>query len=265
MVSAAVAALADMVSPQIIRAAVDNVLGGKEGKLPFFLDAPIKWAGGTAYLAEHIWIMAVAILIVAAVKVIAQYCFRVYNTKGAETLTKTMRDRLFGHIERLPYAWHAKHRTGDIIQRCTSDIETMKRFVSEQMTSIFRILVLLALSLGFMLSMNWKLTLVAMAPVPYIILRSFQFHRKIGAAKQDVIHFREATVGERRFWDAYIAGTELEMAILVPYESAVDRGDLFVIAGDQYEVVQKDRKDTKPVSWLLSLKKAVVRYAGNHS
>ena len=185
MVSAAVAALADMVSPQIIRAAVDNVLGGKEGKLPFFLDAPIKWAGGTAYLAEHIWIMAVAILIVAAVKVIAQYCFRVYNTKGAETLTKTMRDRLFGHIERLPYAWHAKHRTGDIIQRCTSDIETMKRFVSEQMTSIFRILVLLALSLGFMLSMNWKLTLVAMAPVPYIILRSFQFHRKIGAAFLD--------------------------------------------------------------------------------
>ncbi len=185
MISAAVAALADMVSPQIIRAAVDNVLGGKEGKLPFFLDAPIKWAGGTAYLAEHIWIMAAAILIVAAVKVIAQYCFRVYNTKGAETLTKTMRDRLFGHIERLPYAWHAKHRTGDIIQRCTSDIDTMKRFVSEQMTSIFRILVLLALSLGFMLSMNWKLTLVAMAPVPYIILRSFQFHRKIGAAFLD--------------------------------------------------------------------------------
>ena len=185
MVSAAVAALADMVSPQIIRAAVDNVLGGKEGKLPFFLDAPIKWAGGTAYLAEHIWIMAVAILIVAAVKVIAQYCFRVYNTKGAETLTKTMRDRLFGHIERLPYAWHAKHRTGDIIQRCTSDIETMKRFVSEQMTSIFRILVLLALSLGFMISMNWKLMLIAMAPVPWIILRSFYFHKKIGAAFLD--------------------------------------------------------------------------------
>ena len=156
MVSAAVAALADMVSPQIIRAAVDNVLGGKEGKLPFFLDAPIKWAGGTAYLAEHIWIMAVAILIVAAVKVIAQYCFRVYNTKGAETLTKTMRDRLFGHIERLTYAWHAKHRTGDIIQRCTSDIETMKRFVSEQMTSIFRILVLLALS-GALLAASWAL------------------------------------------------------------------------------------------------------------
>jgi ATP-binding cassette subfamily B protein len=185
MLSAAVAALADMVSPQIIRMAVDNALGGKESNLSPFVMGIVDRFGGFAYLGEHIWIMAAAILVVAAVKVVAQYCFRVYNTKGAETLTKTMRDRLFGHIERLPYAWHAKHRTGDIIQRCTSDIETMKRFVSEQMTSIFRILVLLVLSLSFMLSMNWKLTVIAMLPVPYVILRSFQFHRKIGAAFLD--------------------------------------------------------------------------------
>lgn len=185
MLSAAVAALADMVSPQIIRMAVDNALGGKESNLSPLVMGIVDRFGGFAYLGEHIWIMAAAILMVAAVKVVAQYCFRVYNTKGAETLTKTMRDRLFGHIERLPYAWHAKHRTGDIIQRCTSDIETMKRFVSEQMTSIFRILVLLVLSLSFMLSMNWKLTVIAMLPVPYVILRSFQFHRKIGAAFLD--------------------------------------------------------------------------------
>ena len=185
MVSAAVAALADMVSPQIIRIAVDNALGGKEANLSAFTMGIVKRFGGFGYLGEHIWIMAAAILVVAAVKVLAQYCFRVYNTKGAETLTKTMRDKLFGHIERLPYAWHAKHRTGDIIQRCTSDIDTMKRFVSEQMTSIFRVVVLLALSLGFMLSMSWKLTIIAMVPVPYVILRSFQFHRKIGAAFLD--------------------------------------------------------------------------------
>ena len=185
MLTAAMAALADMVSPQIIRMAVDNALGGKESNLSAFTMRIVERFGGFSYLGEHIWIMAVAILIVAAVKVLAQYCFRVFNTKGAETLTKTMRDRLFGHIERLPYAWHAKHRTGDIIQRCTSDIETMKRFVSEQMTSIFRILVLLILSLSFMLSMNWKLTLIAILPVPYIIFRSFQFHKKISKAFLD--------------------------------------------------------------------------------
>ena len=185
MVSAAVAALCDMVTPQIVRVAVDNALGGKEAHLPGFVMQLAERAGGFRYLGEHIWIFALLILAVAAVKVTMQYAFRVCNTKGAETLTKTMRDTLFGHIERLPYAWHAKNRTGDIIQRCTSDIDTLKSFISEQMTSIFRIIVLLVLSIGFMLSMNVKLTLIAMIPVPYIILRSFYFHRKIGAAFLD--------------------------------------------------------------------------------
>ena len=185
MVSAAAAALCDMVTPQIVRVAVDNALGGKEANLPAFVMRMVERAGGFAYLGAHIWILALAILAVAALKVTAQYAFRVCNTKGAETLTKTMRDSLFRHIERLPFAWHAKNRTGDIIQRCTSDIETLKGFISEQMTSIFRIVVLLVLSIGFMLSMNVKLTLIAMIPVPYIILRSFYFHRKIGAAFLD--------------------------------------------------------------------------------
>ena len=90
MLSAAVAALADMVSPQIIRMAVDNALGGKESNLSPFVMGIVDRFGGFAYLGEHIWIMAAAILVVAAVKVVAQYCFRVYNTKGAETLTKTI-------------------------------------------------------------------------------------------------------------------------------------------------------------------------------
>ena len=98
---------------------------------------------------------------------------------------QTMRDSLFSHIERLPYAWHMKNRTGDIIQRCTSDIDTLKNFLAEQMTNLIRIVVLLALSVAFMLSMNTRLTLIAMLPVPVIILYSFYFHRKIGEAFLD--------------------------------------------------------------------------------
>ena len=84
MLTAAVAALADMLSPQIVRAAVDNALGGKEASVAPFVQRLVDRFGGFAYLGEHIWIMAVAILIVAAVKVLAQYIFRVTNTEIAE-------------------------------------------------------------------------------------------------------------------------------------------------------------------------------------
>ena len=185
MFASAVSALADMLSPQIVRVAVDNALGGKPANLPDPVIRLVERLGGFAYLGEHIGILVLALLAVAAVKVLSQYGFQVSKTRATETLVKTMRDSLYGHIERLPFAWHMKHHTGDIIQRCTSDIDTMKNFVGEQMTGIVRIIILLMLSLLFMLSMNTKLTLVALLPVPFVIGYSFYFHRKIGEAFLD--------------------------------------------------------------------------------
>ncbi len=182
ILSAAVTSLADMVNPQIIRIALDHVIGSQPtDALAAPVLALIGRAGGVAYLRAHLYVMALAIVAVAAFGVLGQYLFRVCNTKGAESLVKTMRDRLYAHIARLPFGWHMKNRTGDIIQRCTSDIDTLKRFVSEQLTSVFRITIMLVLSLVFMLSMDPLLTLIAFIPMPLIIAYSLRFHHKIGA------------------------------------------------------------------------------------
>ena len=179
ILSAIISALADMISPQIIRMAIDNVLGGAAPTQSPLALRLVEKAGGFRYLAEHLWIMALAIVIVAAVKAAAQYLFRVSDTKASETLVKTMRDTLFTHIERLPFSWHGKNRTGDIIQRCTSDIDTLKNFVSEQLTQVFRIVILLILSIIFMLRMDVTLSLIALIPMPLILIYSFIFSRQI--------------------------------------------------------------------------------------
>ncbi len=179
VLAAGITALADLLQPQIIRAAIDCALGGKEGNFPAFVMTFVNALGGFSYLGQHLWIMALAILAVAVVQVVSQYTFRVYNTKASETLVKSMRDRLFSHIQRLPFSWHMNNRTGDIIQRCTSDIETTKNFLSEQLTNVFRILILLALSVRFMSSMHGLLTVIALIPMPVIVLYSLRFHKKI--------------------------------------------------------------------------------------
>ena len=179
ILSAAVTALADMLQPQIIRAAVDCAIGGKEADFPQLVMDLVNKIGGFSYLGQNLWIMAVAVLIVALFQVISQYTFRVYNTAASETLVKTMRDQLFSHISHLPFSWHMKNRTGDIIQRCTSDIDTTKNFLSEQLTSVFRIVLLLVLSMVFMVSMHPLLTLIALIPAPLIIAYSCHFHKKI--------------------------------------------------------------------------------------
>ncbi|MBQ7345405.1 MAG: ABC transporter ATP-binding protein [Oscillospiraceae bacterium] len=151
-----------MIQPQIIRVAVDWLVGGGAGD-------PGRVLGG----------LALAVVAVAAVQVLSQYGFRVFETKASETLVKTMRDQLYAQIQRLPLSWHMKNKTGDIIQRCTSDIDTTKNFLSEQLTSVFRIVLLLGLSIGFMVSMHPLLTLIALIPTPVTILYSFLFHRKV--------------------------------------------------------------------------------------
>ena len=124
--------------------------------------------------------IALAIVAVALLTAVCRFSFRVCNSMGAETFVQTMRNDLFGHIMRLPFKWHSENRTGDIIQRCTSDVEQIKMFVSEQLTSLFRVVVLIVLSVVFMLNISVKLTIVSGVFIPLIIGYSFYFHKKIG-------------------------------------------------------------------------------------
>ena len=103
---------------------------------------------------------------------------------------ETVRNLLFAHIERLPFGWHMKNRTGDIIQRCTSDVDTVKEFLSEQLTAILQIVIKVVFSLAVMFSMNAKLALAATLTMPVILLYSAIFGRRIGK------HFRECDENE---------------------------------------------------------------------
>ncbi len=186
MVCSALSALADMITPQIIRVTVDNVLGSASAEnLSPLVQRALAAAGGPEYLRSRLWILALAVLAVAAAKSLCQYLFRVMNTRGSETLVKTMRDALYRHIERLPFQWHMKNHTGDIIQRCTSDIDTTRNFISEQMTNLIRIFILLVMSVVFMLGMNVKLTMIAMIPLPVIVWYSLMFHRRFRKGFQE--------------------------------------------------------------------------------
>jgi len=181
ILAAAVSSLADMLDPQIVRAAIDNAIGGKPSEFPTWVNDLVDRIGGFAYLGQHLWIMAAAILAVALLRVAASYAATVVGTKASETLVKTMRDTLFGHIERLPFSWHMKNHTGDIIQRCTSDVDRVRRFVAEQLTSVLRITIYLILSLYFMFSMNARLAAIAVLPIPFILIYAVRFRKQMDA------------------------------------------------------------------------------------
>ncbi|MBR6918467.1 MAG: ABC transporter ATP-binding protein, partial [Clostridia bacterium] len=183
VITTALAAFTEMIAPQIIRVAIDSILPDPEGakELTGISKDLVERAGGASYLRDNIWVMAAALVAVAAFNMAMRYLLRVTNARASESLTKKMRDTLFSHIERLPYSWHGKNKTGDIIQRCTSDVDMIRRFISEQLVSVLRILIMLAMSIAFMLSMNVRLTVIAVIPISVIIAYSILFRKKISA------------------------------------------------------------------------------------
>ena len=179
ILSSALMTLVDMLNPQIIRGTIDNAIGGKESQFPEWVNSIVEDLGGFSHIGQNLWIPALAIACLGLIRVAAQFGTTMLNTAGSEVLVKNMRDTLFSHISRLPYAWHMKNSTGDIIQRCTTDVDRIRTFVAEQLTTVFRITILIAMSLYFMFSMNVKMAIIATVPIPIILAYSVIFRKEM--------------------------------------------------------------------------------------
>ena len=177
---ACLVSLLDLINPKIISYTVDTVLGDETGELPGVIDHMLASLGGEAWLKNNLWAVALAVMVVAVAGALCRYFFQYLNGVGSEKLVHNMRNRLFDHILHLPFSWHSENRTGDIIQRCTSDVETIRMFLSEQLTHLFRVVVLIGMALYFMFNMNVQLSLVVVAFIPLIVGYSLYFHTKIG-------------------------------------------------------------------------------------
>ena len=116
---------------------------------------------------QALWIAAAAVLFVAVLRGFCSYGQRIYLSRGSERFVKGIRDDLYRHIQHLTYAWHTAHPTGEIIQRCTSDVDVIRNFVCNQLVEVVRTVFLIILYLSIMFSMNIKLSLVAVAFIPH--------------------------------------------------------------------------------------------------
>lgn len=176
--------LMDLLSPRLVGVTVDLITGQYSDETSAALRSFMDRLGGAEYVRGHLAVIALVVIVIALLGALFRYLYHVENSKGAETLVERMRNSLFSHLERIRFSWYAENRTGDLIQRCTSDVETVKEFLSEQLTSVFRILLLILLSLFFMFRLNIRLAVVSSLFVPLIFLYSLLFFRKIGETFQ---------------------------------------------------------------------------------
>lgn len=179
-VSVIFAVITNYLTPQVIRVTVDSVLGDKPFSLPGELVSWIESLGGREALRQNLLLCAAFALFFSLLSGLFNFLSRMGIAKGCERVIVRLRDRLFGHIQKLPYEWHSSHQTGDIIQRCTSDVDVVRNFLIDQLLEMIRTVFLIVISLALMFSMNVPLSLIALAFIPVVMLYSGLFFNKIG-------------------------------------------------------------------------------------
>lgn len=163
-------------SPIVLAELIDHYLGNAPSKLPSSVNHLL---GGEAFIANNLWLFGAAILLLNLVKGSFSYIKDLSSAKASENIALTLRQRLYRHIQHLSFGYHVKAETGDLMQRCTSDVDSVRRFLSVQVLSIFNSIFMITAALILMLPISIKVTLLAFLPIPLFILFCFFFFKVI--------------------------------------------------------------------------------------
>jgi ATP-binding cassette subfamily B protein len=173
---------------QIIRYTVDVVLAGGPSFLPVFLENMIRTLGGNTVLG-CLAVSALAMVAVALVNSLFTYLRSKLSADVAENIAYALRTRLYDHIQCLPYARLLSFGTGDLLQRCTSDVETVRKFVSVQIMEMLRALCLVVCAIFIMWPMSHTMTLISLSTVPLLLFFSYFY---FVLAKKNFLHAEQA-------------------------------------------------------------------------
>ena len=170
--------------PLIPQITIDGVLTKTSPKTSVFVQSAVSWMGGRSWLADNLWLPALILGVFAVIAGVFTYLRGRWSAKASEIIILKLRDKVFNHLQHLTCSYFDEAETGDLIQRCTSDIETLRLFLSTQVVEIGRAFFMFLVPLPFMFYLNVKMTIVSMLLVPIIVAFSTIFFLKIKSVFQ---------------------------------------------------------------------------------
>ena len=174
-------AIVTLLEPWPIQFLFDGVLLGRK---VHFLGHTLKNVHGDP-IALLIGSVA-AILVLAALRGQLYYTQNVLTATAGQDVVMSLRRELFHHLQSLSLRYHRRERLGDILMRLTGDIVMLREMVvSALLSTVSHTLVVVGV-LCVMVSINWRLTLIAaaIAPVLFLVLSVFRVRLIEAAALQ---------------------------------------------------------------------------------
>ncbi|AJQ95943.1 ABC transporter ATP-binding protein [Gynuella sunshinyii] len=187
--SLAIASLFLFLVPTIGKLVIDRVISSDRVVREDFPQWLIQMAGGADYLSENLWIAGLAIVLVTLISGLFMFLKDKLAVNACESTVEQLRNRLYFHLHLLPNDFYARADSGDILQRCTSDIDTLKEFLTMQVMNIGRAIILLLVVIPLMLLQSAWMTLLSLMLLPVVFLFAVHF---FGRVKQQFLKVDEA-------------------------------------------------------------------------
>lgn len=161
--SLGVSAIAKTLTFLLLRYFVDTYFVSKDASVPLYL-------------------IALGFILLALMEGGFTFLSGVLSSKTAEGITRRLRNFLYDHIQHLSFTYHSKTKTGELIERSTSDVDALRRFYSDQAINIGRIILLFVVNFIALLKLNTKLALISIIVIPFVLIVSAILFKKVSKA-----------------------------------------------------------------------------------
>jgi ATP-binding cassette subfamily B protein len=167
--------------PLIGTATIDYAVSGKTpgADTPALIALLLDAVGGAGALRSHLWLAPVAMVLLSLVSGVFSYLKGWQSALASDGIARQLKDRLYDHLNHLPAHYHDRMDTGDLVQRCTSDVETARQFLATQVMEIGNAVILAAAAFPLLWSLHVPMTLVSFALIGPITIYGYVYFLKI--------------------------------------------------------------------------------------
>lgn len=149
--------------------------------LGYFIDDVLSSSG----FGWQVPLVALGFVALAVVQGIFTFLSGWLSGRTGETVARRLRNYLYDHIQRLSFSYHDRTKTGELIQKVTSDLDAVRKFIAQEAIEFGRIIMLFFANFGVMLYLNSKLAWLSVICVPITVAMSYWFFGRISKAYEN--------------------------------------------------------------------------------
>lgn len=166
-------------TPLLLSEIVDSILGSEPFTMPDFIMNPINALGGRDFLRQNLWIPALALILMNVVNGVFTFIKGRSSAIASENIARKLRNDLYRHLQHLPFAYHVKAQAGELIQRCTSDVDTIRRFLAVQVMEVVNTVLMVVIAMSILLPRSVPITLYSLILVPPLFCFATWFFKMV--------------------------------------------------------------------------------------